>query len=547
MEKYIKNYINKSIGLLDSLPTKEIAKALNILQATYERDGRIYVFGNGGSLAMATHWVADFNKTVFSGHLDKNLRRFQAIRIPTTESEITAWANDVGYDMIFAGPLKNYIKEGDTVIAISSSGNSPNVLKAVELAKEYKASVIGVTGFDGGLLNKMADAKILVKSDKGAYELVEGIHSVILHLMTLYFKTAFNYQVEKENKIKRILVTGNNGYIGSVLTDVLSQKGYEIVGFDTNYFDGIIKTQKPKNFIKQINKDIRNIAIDDFEEIDAVIHLAALSNDPLGELAPSLTEEINYKATIKTAELAKRAGVKRFIYSSSQSMYGISETDEELDEDKSAKNAITAYAKTKWQAEQELKLLGSDKFVVVCFRPSTVFGASPKFRSDIVFNNLVACAYTSGKIEIKSDGTPWRPVVHVKDVCSSYIAGLEAPEKLVAGESFNVGIPNGNFTVRDLAEAAQRAVPGSSLIFTGEHGKDSRTYRVSFKKILTVLKDYFKPEWDLNKGGKELVEFFKDVNFSEKDFRGRKTNRLAQLSYLIGNGKIDKKLHWKAK
>lgn len=545
MEKFIKNYINLSSKLLANLPVKEIAKALNILQATYERDGRIYVFGNGGSLAMATHWVADFNKTVFSGHLDRNLRRFQAIRIPTTESEITAWANDVGYDMIFAGPLKNYIKEGDTVIAISSSGNSPNVIKAVDLAKEYKASVIGVTGFDGGQLNKMADAKILVKSEKGAYELVEGIHSVILHMMTLYFKNAFNYQFESESKIKRVLVTGNQGYIGSVLSQVLSDKGYEIVGLDTNYFEGITKNQKPGNFIKQINKDIRDIALEDFERIDAVIHLAALSNDPLGELAPSLTEDINYKATIKTAELAKKAGVKRFIYSSSQSMYGISETDEELDEDNSAKNAITAYAKTKWRAEQELKLLGSDKFIVVCFRPSTVFGASPKLRSDIVFNNLVACAYTSGKIEIKSDGTPWRPVVHVKDVCNSYIAGLEAPEKLVANESFNVGIPDGNYTVRDLAEAAQRAVPGSSLVFTGEHGKDARTYRVSFNKILTVLKGYFKPEWDLNKGGKELVEFFKQTNFSEKHFRGRKTNRLAQLKYLIEKDKIDNNLHWK--
>lgn len=200
MDKFINSYISKSSKLLKGLPVVEIAKALNILQATYERDGRIYVFGNGGSLAMATHWVADFNKTVFSGHLDKNLRRFQAIRIPTTESEITAWANDVGYDMIFAGPLKNYIKEGDTVIAISSSGNSPNVIKAVELAREYHASVIGVTGFDGGLLNKMADAKILVKSEKGAYELVEGIHSVILHMMTLYFKNSFNYLSESETK-----------------------------------------------------------------------------------------------------------------------------------------------------------------------------------------------------------------------------------------------------------------------------------------------------------------------------------------------------------
>lgn len=200
MDKYIRGYIKKSVKLLDHLPIREVAKAINILQATYERDGRIYVFGNGGSLSMATHWVADFNKTVFSGHLDKNLRRFQAIRLPTTESEITAWANDVGFDMIFAGPLKNYIREGDTVIAISSSGNSPNILKAVNLAKEYQVPVIGVTGFDGGKLNKLADAKIFVKTEKGAYELVEGIHSIILHMLTLYFKNAFNYQAQEEQR-----------------------------------------------------------------------------------------------------------------------------------------------------------------------------------------------------------------------------------------------------------------------------------------------------------------------------------------------------------
>lgn len=196
MKQYIVKYINKSIKLLRNLPHQEIAKAMNILQATYERDGRIYVCGNGGSLAMATHWVADFNKTVFAHHLDKNVRRFQAIRLPTTEEELTAWANDIGFEMVFAGPLRNYIREGDTLIAISSSGNSPNIIKAVELAKEYKIPIIGVSGFDGGLLNKLADAKILVSTEKGEYELTEGIHSVILHLITKYFKNYFDYLEE---------------------------------------------------------------------------------------------------------------------------------------------------------------------------------------------------------------------------------------------------------------------------------------------------------------------------------------------------------------
>ena len=200
MEDYIKKYLKKSNVLLNNLPHKEIAEAINILQATYESDGRIYVCGNGGSLSMATHWVADFNKTVFSHHLDKNVRRFQAIRLPTTEEELTAWANDIGFEMVFAGPLRNYIRDGDTLIAISSSGNSPNIIKAVELAKEYKIPVIGISGFDGGVLNQLSDAKILVVTEKGEYELVEGIHAVILHLMTKYFKNYFDYLEESAEK-----------------------------------------------------------------------------------------------------------------------------------------------------------------------------------------------------------------------------------------------------------------------------------------------------------------------------------------------------------
>jgi nucleoside-diphosphate-sugar epimerase len=296
---------------------------------------------------------------------------------------------------------------------------------------------------------------------------------------------------------------------------------------------------------KQIIKDIRDVSLEDVSGIDAIIHLAALSNDPLGELSPGLTEEINLMGTLKIAELARKAGVKRFIYSSSQSMYGISTFKGELDEYDSEKNPITSYAITKWDAEIALNKLQTPEFYVTSFRPSTVFGASPRLRCDIVFNNLVACAYTTGKIEIKSDGTPNRPVVHVKDVCAAYLAGLNAPAELVAGRAFNVGIPNGNYTVRQLAEAAQRSVPGSELTFTGEHGNDARTYRVSFNRILTELKDYFKPEWDLDKGGKELVELFNKVNFKEDDFRGKKSTRLMQLTFLQLNNIVDKNLKLK--
>src|SRR5258708_7791243 len=344
--------------------------------------------------------------------------------------------------------------------------------------------------------------------------------------------------------LKTILVTGNQGYIGTVLTAVLHQKGYQVIGLDTGYYEGLAPNPKESEPEKQITKDIRKVAVQDLDGVDAIIHLAALSNDPLGEFNPSLTEQINHVAGVNLAKLAKEKGIKRFVYSSSQSMYGVSETDQELDEDKSEKHPLTAYAKTKWDAELDFKKMGDENFIVVLMRPSTVFGVSPKLRCDIVFNNLVACAYTTGKIEIKSDGTPWRPVVHVKDVCSAYIAGLEAPEELVSNQSFNVGIPNGNYTVRDLAEAAQRAVPSSGLVFTGEHGKDSRTYKVSFHKILTQLKDYFKPEWDLDKGGKELVDFFDQVNLTEEMFRGRLCNRLPQLKYLLDNKKIDSNFFW---
>ncbi|MEK7181172.1 MAG: SIS domain-containing protein [Patescibacteria group bacterium] len=199
MKEFIKNFSEQIELSLKNLPDEEIAKALNILEAVYERDGRIYIFGNGGSMAMATHWVCDFNKTVFDSNLNKRSRRFQAIRLPATESEITAWANDIGYDMIFAGPLKNYIQESDVVIAISSSGNSKNVINAVELAKQHKVSVIGISGFDvSNKLNQLADAKIFVPAEKGDYFLVESVHGVILHMIIRYFKDYFDHIIKQE-------------------------------------------------------------------------------------------------------------------------------------------------------------------------------------------------------------------------------------------------------------------------------------------------------------------------------------------------------------
>ncbi len=339
----------------------------------------------------------------------------------------------------------------------------------------------------------------------------------------------------------KIFVTGDRGYIGTVLTEILLSKGYDVIGYDIGYYSDCCLCHIKQQY-QLVEKDIRDIQQDDLYGIDAVIHLAGLSNDPLGELDPRLTEDINYYGTIELAQKACLAGVKRFVYSSSQSMYGISETDEELDEEKSKKTPLTVYARTKWEAEKEIRKMTTNDFTVVAFRPSTVFGESGRLRCDIVFNNLVACAFTTGRIEIKSDGTPWRPVIHVRDVCSALIAGLEAPSELVAGKAYNIGISNGNYTVRQLAEAAQNAMPGCELVFTGEHGSDSRTYKVSFARILSELSDYYHPEWDLERGARELVEFFRSCDLKEVQFRGRQCNRLLQIKYLRNIGILDENL-----
>lgn len=196
MKQFIQQFWDQTIEAMEKVSSEEIAKALRLLQAVYERDGRIYICGNGGSLAIASHWVGDFNKTVFSHNLDHKIRRFQAIRLPSTEVELSAWANDVGYDMVFAGPIQNYLRENDCLICISSSGNSPNIVKVVEYAKKQQIPVIGLSGFDGGKLNQLADAKILVPTEKGRYEHVESVHGTILHLITKYFQDYFDHRMQ---------------------------------------------------------------------------------------------------------------------------------------------------------------------------------------------------------------------------------------------------------------------------------------------------------------------------------------------------------------
>ena len=328
-----------------------------------------------------------------------------------------------------------------------------------------------------------------------------------------------------------ILVTGNLGYIGTVLVQKLLKQGYSVTGYDIGYYENCLVTKAKKNF-KQIKKDLRNINKNDLNKIDCIIHLAGLSNDPLGEFDPSITNEINYKATKKLAELAKKNRVKRLIFISSQSIYGISKSKKALTEN-GRKNPITVYAKTKMMCENFLKKIGTNQFTVCFLRPSTVFGPSPRLRSDIVLNNLIAAAHLYNKIVIKSDGSPFRPVLHIEDLCSAIIACCEAPKKLINKEAFNVGIKNGNYSIKELANKVKKYYPKSKIIFTKEHGKDSRSYVVNFNKILTKLKKYYKPIWNLDTGIVELKSFYKEIKLSEKDFTSSKTIRLLKLKQCL--------------
>lgn len=337
-----------------------------------------------------------------------------------------------------------------------------------------------------------------------------------------------------------VMVTGNLGYIGSVMVPYLTERGYRVTGYDTGYYEDCYLKEAPQALQRQIRKDIRDCEAADFEGTDYVIHLAGLSNDPLGDFDESLTYEINYRAAVRLAECAKQAGVKRFVYASSQSVYGISDTSRAADEE-SEKNPITAYAKTKWMCECELKKLCTDDFVISYLRPATAYGASPNLRCDIVFNAFVAYAYTGGLIEIKSDGTPWRPMSHILDISAAFASVLESPAELVKNQVFNVGTADNNYTVRELAAAAQSSVAGCELMFTGEH-TDPRSYRVSAEKILTVLKDYYKPQWNIEKGGRQLMDYYKEIQFDRNTFDSYKCNRLKCLKKRIADGTINETL-----
>ena len=339
----------------------------------------------------------------------------------------------------------------------------------------------------------------------------------------------------------KILLTGNQGYIGTVLYEYLTQNGYSVTGYDSGYYKDCNLTiiADPK---KQISKDIRDVNENDLEGIDIVVHLAALSNDPLGDFDEKITYQINHLSTSKLADISKKMGLKRFIFVSTQSLYGISNTDDELDEVNSKINPLTAYAKSKYLAEQDLLSMADDNFQVCIFRPSTVFGSSPRLRCDIVYNNLLGSAFTLNKIEIKSDGSPWRPVIHIKDVCQAIHAGIVTNSEKINKKIYNIGIRNGNFTVKDIANAANSILPNSRINYTNEHGSDSRTYKVSFSKIFEELNEYYKPNFDLKSGGRELVDYFIKTNFTRESFEGSNTNRLKKLKELVSNNKLDNNL-----
>ncbi len=339
---------------------------------------------------------------------------------------------------------------------------------------------------------------------------------------------------------KNLLITGNLGYIGSVLTPLLS-KDHNITGIDIGYFQkcNLKKITNIKNF-KQKIKDIRDIKKNDLKNIDCVVHLAALSNDPMGQFNKKITYDINYKATKKLASLSKKMGVKKFIFISSQSIYGISKETQFLDEYKSKKNPVTAYAKSKMMSEKFLSKIKSKTFQVVFLRPSTVFGASPRLRTDIILNNFILNAYLEKKVVILSDGLPWRPILHVKDLCNVIKNLIEKNYKNINGKAFNIGLKKGNFRVIDLAIKVLKKLKNIKIEIINSHNKDQRTYKVSFKRIYKLCgKNIIKISAE--DGINELMKFFKNNKLSRKTLL-RKTTRLDQLNYLIKNKKLNKNL-----
>lgn len=340
----------------------------------------------------------------------------------------------------------------------------------------------------------------------------------------------------------RILVTGHNGYIGTVLTPMLVTAGHEVMGLDSDLYERCtFGTGLPE--IPQIRKDIRDVQPADLEGYQAIIHLAALSNDPLGNLNPELTYEINHAATVRLAKVAKEVGVERFLFSSSCSTYGAAGDDRMLTEEAEF-NPVTPYGHSKVLVEQDVAKLADSSFSPTYLRNATAYGVSPRQRFDIVLNNLVAWAFTTGRVYLKSDGTPWRPLIHIEDISRAFIAVLEAPREVIHNQAFNVGINKENYRIRDLAQIVEETVPECRIEYAPDAEPDKRTYRVDFSKITSTLPE-FKPQWDARLGAQELYDTYRRVGLEMEDFEGPRYKRIAQIKQLLSSGLLDQTLRWR--
>ncbi len=340
----------------------------------------------------------------------------------------------------------------------------------------------------------------------------------------------------------RVLVTGHNGYVGTVLVPMLQRAGHDVVGLDTDLYQAATFGDETTTPIPAINKDVRDVTRADIDGFDAILHLAGLSNDPLGDLNPELTYEINHRASVQLAEIAKEVGVERYVFSSSCSNYGAG-VDDWLNEE-SAFNPVTPYGRSKVMVEQDVAKMADDRFSPTFLRSATAYGVSPRLRFDLVINNLTAWAYTTGLVYLKSDGTPWRPVVHIEDMALAFVAALHAPRELIHNEAFNVGRPEENYRIRELAEIVAETVPGSRVEFAEGASPDKRNYRVDSSKIARVLPEY-KPQWTARRGAQELYEAYQKVGLQLDEFEGPRYRRIDHIKMLIAEGRLDDRLRWR--